>query len=367
MRDKEPLDVAFLVRSGRRERMQELRNYPSEFFYGYMQFLKWGLNVALFEDKDVAMAPPLPTFARLINRMFTRLCGLPVGLALSFMMSGRSKLPNTKLVVVTTNSMGLVFAMCRALGLVKVPVIFLSMGLLSRSPSSAERHIYGHLLKQIQLATFSREEQVFLRKLLPNQEIHYLPFGVDHHYWSPGEQAETDYVLAIGNDLNRDWATLVAAWSPSLPQLKIVTGLPVPRGSANIEVIRGDWRSQVLSDAEVRTLLRGARFVIVPLKETTQPAGQSACLQAMACGKAVILSDISGLWDREQMVDGQSILLSPPGDVASLSKMAHRLVSDPHMVEALGAAGRKVIENKLNADVMANNLMLLSETLYGRD
>lgn len=208
------------------------------------------------------------------------------------------------------------------------------------------------------LVTISRSEQSFLSNAL-KQPVAYLPFGVDKVFWAPDKAVAGDYVLAIGNDRNRDWETLINAWNTSLPPLKIVTSLPVPSGPPNVEVIRGDWREKLLSDEDVRDLLRGARFVVVPLKDTIQPAGQSVCLQAMACGKAVILTDISGMWDRDFMVDGQSVLLTPPEDASTLAELVRNLADNPALAEQIGAAGRKVIEVHFNSDTMAHALETL--------
>jgi glycosyltransferase involved in cell wall biosynthesis len=42
----------------------------------------------------------------------------------------------------------------------------------------------------------------------------------------------------------------------------------------------------------------------------------------MACGKAVILSDTAGLWDREQMRHGEICYLVRPGDPAAMRDLA---------------------------------------------
>jgi len=241
------------------------------------------------------------------------------------------------------------------------------MGLLPMRPSPLEVRMFRYFARHIHLVCISRGEQAFLQRLIPNQRIHYIPFGVDQNFWSPQSDSTSDYVFAIGNDKNRDWRTLISAWNEDLPRLKIVTSMPVPSAPPNVEVIRGDWRNQILGDEELRTLVRGARFVVVPLHDTIQPAGQSACLQAMACGKAVILSNIAGLWDRELMRDGVSVLLTPPENVTALSDNIRRLTVDQGMVERLGLSARRVICESLNVDNMAASLLHLGTSLSESD
>ena len=130
--------------------------------------------------------------------------------------------------------------------------------------------------------------------------------------------------------------------------------MPPSRGA--LEIIAGDWSRQILSDAEVRDLFRGALFVILPLTDTIQPSGQSACLQAMACGKAVAISDIVGLFDRSALVDGETCVLMPPGSVSGLGERVEGLLGDSARAEAIGRRARAAVEEHFTIDIMAATL-----------
>jgi glycosyltransferase involved in cell wall biosynthesis len=103
-------------------------------------------------------------------------------------------------------------------------------------------------------------------------------------------------------------------------------------------------------------LFQRAAFVVIPLHNTLQPSGQSACLQAMACGKTVILSAIDGLWDRDLMRDGVTCILVPPGDVRALREAVAALADDPQRAARIGAAARRVVETRLNTRAMAESM-----------
>ena len=356
--------ITYLLRSGRRKRLAEPGQGPTEFFYGYQQLLAWGVNVSIMEDSDVGMAPPLSALFRLANKLSPCIGNLPVGMALSLLTKGRGRqLDNAGCIVATTNGMGLALAIAKALGRVKSPVLILAMGLLPLNPKRLQIRLYRALLQRVHIACISRAEQTFLQKLLPGNQINYIPFGVDHDFWRPADFPEDNYALAIGNDSNRDWSTLTAAWKEEFPPLKIITSLPVPLGPTNVEIIRGDWRSQILNDEELRTLVQGARFVVIPLRDTIQPAGQSACLQAMACGKCVILSDTAGLWDRDLIRDGTSALLVQPGDRTALSDAIQKLLHDPLLAERIGMTARRLVVDSLNMNLMAQSLRCLVEVI----
>lgn len=64
--------------------------------------------------------------------------------------------------------------------------------------------------------------------------------------------------------------------------------------------------------------------------------------EALACGKAVVVSDVAAL--REIVTDGETGLVCRAGDVADLAKACARLVRDPALRRQLGQRGRAWVE-----------------------
>ena len=351
--------ITYVFKKGRSERWLKETKFPTEFLYGFPELASQGWDVDFLEDIDIGIGPPLSFLGRFLNK-FSRFFGdLPIGMMSSLLLKkNRETLPTSGLIVATTNGIGLALAFGRLLGFIQVPVVLLAMGVLPLHFSIWQKWLLLTLLNQLELLTISRAEQKFLQEIMPDREIGYIPFGVDQRFWFPNpEPTHVDnYVLAIGNDRNRDWKTLVSAWSEDLPNLKIITSLPVVSDLENIEVIRGDWRSSMLSDEEIRELYWGAMFVVVPSRETVQPAGQSVSLQAMACGKPVILSNISGLWDKELMKDGENCLLVQPHDVLSLKNAIYSLLNNVSIRQTISARARDRILFSFNVNSMADNL-----------
>ena len=139
--------------------------------------------------------------------------------------------------------------------------------------------------------------------------------------------------------------------------LKIVTSLPVENEKPNITIIRGDWHTQALTDLQIRDLYRNSEFIILPLKETFQPSGQSACLQAMACSKAVLISNIKGIWDRKLLKHKENILFTKTNNVSEMRKSIHLLFNDLKLRDKIGKNGRKLIINHFNMIHMKNKLL----------
>jgi glycosyltransferase involved in cell wall biosynthesis len=64
-----------------------------------------------------------------------------------------------------------------------------------------------------------------------------------------------------------------------------------------------------------------------------------ACLEAMAAGRPVVASAVGGL--RDLVVDGETGLLVPPGDVPALRAALERLLGDAELRARLGRAARE--------------------------
>jgi glycosyltransferase involved in cell wall biosynthesis len=71
-----------------------------------------------------------------------------------------------------------------------------------------------------------------------------------------------------------------------------------------------------------------------------------ACAEAMAHGKPVVASAVGGL--RDLVVDGETGLLVPAGDVPALREALTRLLEDPELRHRLGANARKRAEERLS-------------------
>jgi glycosyltransferase involved in cell wall biosynthesis len=67
-------------------------------------------------------------------------------------------------------------------------------------------------------------------------------------------------------------------------------------------------------------------------------------LEAMAMGKPVVATDISGC--RDVVIDGETGLLVPPRDEEATARAILTLLENPSMRQRMGALGRQVIEQK---------------------
>ncbi|WP_037890461.1 glycosyltransferase [Streptomyces sp. NRRL S-87] len=84
--------------------------------------------------------------------------------------------------------------------------------------------------------------------------------------------------------------------------------------------------------ADIRPWLRAADLVVLPSRWEGMAL---APLEAMACGRPVVVSDVSGA--RESLPPGQAPLcLVPPEDPTALAKALGRLLAEPELLDSLG-------------------------------
>ncbi len=266
-------------------------------------------------------------------------------------------------VVGTTTATALALAVWKRLGRLAAPVVGVVSGLAEPEHGSTRRALTASLVRQLQAVLYGDGEldaTVSLGRGL-RRHVRVIQFGVDTGFWAPADgksRAAEPFVLAIGNDGRRDFATLVDAARLVDVPFRIYTSHPRPDDLPdNVSWRPADWHRQILSDAEVRSLFRSAAVVAVPLRPSLRPSGQSVALQAMACGRPVVLTETDGLWSRSTLVDGRNVLLVPPRDPPALAAALRRAVDSPVESERMGAAARASVLEHSTIERYATELL----------
>jgi len=344
-RPDRPLRVAFLYMKGRAARLAEVERgaAPTEFFYGAIEMARAGHVVEHFEIDPAASGG----FAeRLIGRLWPASARPvkmePATIAQAWRLA--SRLNRADCLVATGGNIAFALAALARIGVIRKPIVGIQCGVLNFQHGLWRRRLSGALLRRMHTHLFGEAELEPMRQFfdLPADVISVNLFGVDTNFWRPDPAATRDIVLAIGNDGRRDFDTLVAAAKDIAAPIHIVTKLPLPEPlPPNVTHHRGSWHGTELSDERIRELYQRARVVVVPLRPSNQPSGQSVTLQAMACGCPVVLTETEGLWSREQMIDGENVAFVPAGDSAKLASAVSQLLADQTAAERLSRAGRE--------------------------
>ena len=151
--------------------------------------------------------------------------------------------------------------------------------------------------------------------------------------------------------------------------------LTAEKGVSELAEACGDMNLVVAGDGPLRTVVpqalgflgprdlahryRNAAVVVCP--SHVEGFGV-VCAEAMAHGKPVVASATGGL--ANLVVDGETGILVPPGDVCALRDAVERLLGDPHLRQRFGAAGRKRIRTHYSWEsVTAMTLAIYADVL----
>ncbi len=326
--------LAFLFKKGRKDRWQNNDLQPADFFYGLLD-LPEDLSGWFLEQEDFNLSAGMQR-----SRMLDRL-GFALGLNLPFCRAlntpeNLQKLNSFSVLFATTNAWGLALSYLKYKRKLTASVIFLSMGALEKRSGPLQRWFFRMITSSVQLATLSRAESTFLGKVT-GKDVAYLPFAVDTAFWyedpapteHPWFQEQASFFFAIGNDRHRDFETLVRAWESDFPELRIVTKIAIQEKlPANVKLLSSDLYEKQITDEDLRRIYSRALGVIVPLKQTIQPSGQSVALQSIACSTPVIMARNEGFWDEDLLECGVDIRFYDPGDAAGLTKRVGELLAE---------------------------------------
>jgi len=93
---------------------------------------------------------------------------------------------------------------------------------------------------------------------------------------------------------------------------------------------------------------------VFALPSLQEASGSLSLLEALQAGAAVVASNIDGI--PEDVEDGRSALLTPPGDDQALAGALGRLVQDPLLRRTLATRGRAVFDARFSAAALTSAL-----------
>jgi 2-deoxystreptamine N-acetyl-D-glucosaminyltransferase/2-deoxystreptamine glucosyltransferase len=143
------------------------------------------------------------------------------------------------------------------------------------------------------------------------------------------------------------------------PEVLYVGRLAAEKGIEDLLAAAGGLDLVVAGDGPLRPRVPGAlgfvphgelqalyaRAAVVVCPSRSEGFGM-ACAEAMAHGRPVVATSVGGLLDL--VVDGETGVLVPPGDVAALRAALDRLLGDPELRARMGAAARRRISERFS-------------------
>lgn len=306
-------------------------------------------------------------------RLLRRLVGAPATKAwLAFCRRGRYA-------AVLTDGEHIGLPLALLLRLSRRPPRHVTIGHLLTTP--AKRAVFRWLRPQsrldLVLVHAAEQARAAVAELgLRPEQVRLVPYQVDPAFWAPDGRPPEDLICSAGLEY-RDYATLLAAVAGLSVRVVIAAASywsrhRRPAGDAalppNVTVIALDYMA-------LRELYARSRFVVVPLRSVDNQAGVTTVLEAMAMGKAVIVTATRGQRDvvhgrlctaagpigaplggpaafgcMGPEAEAETGLYVPPGDPAALRAAICYLLDHPAEAARMGAAGRRVVEQWMSLD-----------------
>ena len=223
----------------------------------------------------------------------------------------------------------------------------------------------------IAVSSGMREDVLRVYPTVDPNRVHVVRNGIDTDVWypadalesSPGESVLTDigvdrsrpivafvgritrqkgvaHLLAAAHDFDPDVQLVLCAGAPDTPEI----AAEVSAGVAELSDSRTGvfWVREMLPIGKIREILSAAKVFVCP--SVYEPLG-IVNLEAMACGTAVVASDVGGI--PEVVDDGVTGSLvhydadDGAGYQARIAKAVNALIADPERAERYGRAGRQ--------------------------
>ena len=256
--------------------------------------------------------------------------------------------------------------------------------------SWAEQTAYETADAVIAVSAASKRDVLAAYPALDASRVRVVHNGIDTDLYRP--VPETDVLRRLGLDLDRPIVTFVGritrqkgvphllraalAFDPAAQVLLLAGAADTLDLAAETDAAVADLTAcrdgvvlvpEALPRPDVRQVLSHSTVFVCP--SIYEPLG-IVNLEAMACGTAVVASDVGGI--PEVVVDGVTGLLphydadAPDAFEAALAKAVNWLVADPALAAVMGAAGRDRATREFRWDAAARATVAIYEAVGSR-
>jgi glycosyltransferase involved in cell wall biosynthesis len=194
---------------------------------------------------------------------------------------------------------------------------------------------------------------------IPARHLRRIHFQVDHRFFRPLPDVEPrpDQICSAGLEW-RDYPTLINALRHE-PHVQVRLAAASPWSAHTNETERvalpDHIQARRYSYVQLRELYAQSALVVVPLYPNDFQAGITTMLEAMAMGKAVVVSRTEGQVD---VIDhGDNGLYVAPQSSEQLREVVQRLLGDHTLRAELGRRARRWVEENATIDTWVDQVV----------
>jgi glycosyltransferase involved in cell wall biosynthesis len=197
---------------------------------------------------------------------------------------------------------------------------------------------------------------------IDSSKIRVVDFGVDVREVHGVAVSEDGGVVAVGRDAGRDWATFLAAVEGTDWPVHLATR---PRSLEGLTLPPNVTMHGYVDRRRYLELLAGATVVVVPTLDRAYPTGQTVLLEAMALGKACIVTATAAM--EGYLRPDVDCLTVGLGDIDALRQAIGELLGDPARRTRLGEQARASVAARFTAERMWSAIADVLSELDERD
>ncbi len=226
------------------------------------------------------------------------------------------------------------------------------------SGSTLRQKIFRWMTKKSAgIVTISSWEKDLLLSKYPELKgrVEFIRFGVDTEFFKPQRGInEEKEILTVGFDYGRDYPAFFAATEGL--DVKVVAAARLAK-LQKFAPIPTYLEAREFSPEDMVKEFAKAQIVIIPLNTsggTNDAMGTSTLVEAMAMGKAIIITDTPTI--RSYVEHDKTAILVPEGDPQALHEAIISLMDDPKKRQKLGKAAREFAVAHCTSDMFAKEL-----------
>ena len=353
---------------GRTTRLLSNEEYAKEFFYGFFELKQFYKNTII---SDIQHEKSF--FLKYLDKLILKILAFPISLNCFINKKFKQDLKGADIVILVNESV-MFFSLLYLYYSKKIhkdlKIYLFTMGLFSKQRrgkrfKKLREKVLIFILNNIDgFFCLGEGEYKHIVQEYKNYEakFKFINFGIDSDFWSDSDsydKNERDFILFVGNDLNRDFQFLVDLIN-SMPnqKFKVLSSRLSCNDftTKNVEVINGIWWKNTISDEEIKNLYKYANLTILPLKDTFQPSGQSVALQSMSMGTPVLITKTRGFWD-EEIKNNKHIFFANQNTLALWKELIQNILSNFSLLVDVSSNSKQIIKNKYSIKKFNEELM----------